>query len=330
MLLAEEEFPGLAARASDHLDTFLVRDRACWLVAEPGGGVVAGRVAASGSRIFAERRLLSSAGFGESAGFVSPLSDGGLAVAANGRVTVYDADARVRWTHEFEPWPNPGVGGPACVTDAGGRRLLVTTAGPDTADRPYPGDRCVVLELGDGRIVTHATLPSAGAAYILQQSFTDPAQIFLDALQGDTFYALVLTSVDDTLRVEPVGEDETFAGVSLGGAFLKLDVGGEWMSRCAVGQDEILVEAEDVLPEGLRFVGHRPGFLDPDRVVVAVAEEEDSDGNRHLILDGRTLQPVTELDYPGVACSDPLALGDGTWLTTHGDLVRRWRAVGEG
>ncbi|PKW09235.1 hypothetical protein SAMN05428944_3611 [Streptomyces sp. 1222.5] len=324
-LLAEEELPGLTARARDHLDTFLVRHRACWLVAEHGGVIIAARVAAEGSRVFAERRRLPSGEAGVAPGFVSPLPDGGLAVAASGSVTVYDADARVRWRRGFEPWSDARTAGPACVTDGGGSRLLVTTTGPGMTDRPYPGDRCVVLELSDGRTVTHTTLPSASAGYILQQSLTDPAQIFLDALQGDTFHSRVLTLEGDTLRAEPFGDDEPFAGVSVDGAVVQLDVGGDWICRCAAGSEEVLVEAEDVLPEGLRFVGHRAGFLDPDRIVVAVAEEEDTEDNRHLILDGRTLQPVGELDYPGTTCSDPLALGDGTWLTTEGDLVRRWR-----
>ncbi|MFF4574996.1 hypothetical protein [Streptomyces sp. NPDC001410] len=327
-LLAEEELPGLTARARENLDAFLVRHQACWLVAEHGGEIVAGRVAADSSRVFAERRRLPSTEAGASRGFVSPLPDGGLAVAAGGRVTVYDADARVRWTHEFEPWSYAKTGGPACVTDGGGSRLLVTTTGPGMTDRPYPGDRCVVLELSDGRTVTHTTLPSASAGYIFQQSLTDPAQIFLDALQGDTFYSRVLTLEGDTVRADPFGDDEPFAGVSLGGAVLQLDVGGEWMSRCEAGSDEVLVEAEDVLPEGLRFVGQRPGFLDRDRIVVAVAEEEGGEDNRHLILDGCTLQPVFVLDHPGTTCPDPLALGHGTWLTTEADLVRRWRVAG--
>ncbi|MFR9790607.1 hypothetical protein ACL07V_18425 [Streptomyces sp. MB22_4] len=327
-LLAEEEFRGFAVRADEHLDTFLVRERACWLVAGASGEAVLGRIAADRSRVFVERRRLRADGIGEPGGSVSPLPDGGVAVATNGRVTVYGADGSARWTYEFEPWGDPGVGGPACVTDGGGSRLLVTTTGPGMRERPYPGDQCVVFELSDGRIVTRTTLPSAGAGYVFQQSLTEPAQITLDALEGDTFYSLALTLEGDTLRVQPVGlDDELFAGVVLDGVMLKLGVGGEWMSRHEDGQDGLLVEAENLLPEGLIFVGNRPGFLDPDRVVVAVAEEEESEDNRHLILDGHTLRPILELDYPGTTCPDPIALGDGTWLTVHGDTVRRWRTA---
>ncbi|GAA1890648.1 hypothetical protein [Streptantibioticus ferralitis] len=327
-LLAQEELPGLVNRSRNHLDTFLVRDHACWLVSEPGHEIVVGRVASDSGRVFAEQRRWLSHKPGQTQGFASPLPDGGLAMVVNGVVTVYDASGRQRWTYEFEPWPDRGTGGPSCVADASGHRLLVTTPGPDLSDHAYSGDACVALDLADGRRVTQTLLPSASAGYIFQQSLTDPTQVFLDALQGDTFYSLAVTLEDDTLRTQSVGgDDEPFAGVSLNGVVLKLDIGGEWLSRCEAGQEDIVVEAADVLPEGMRFVGHRPGFLDNDRVLVAVAEEEDSDDNRHLILEAHTLQPVAELDYPGTVSCDPLALGDGTWLTTEGDLVRRWRVT---
>ncbi|MCP9945045.1 hypothetical protein LUX12_10045 [Streptomyces somaliensis] len=149
---------------------------------------------------------------------------------------------------------------------------------------------------------------------------------------GGTFHSLlvlVLVRVrDGVLRTEPVGfENEPFAGLNLGGAVLKLDVGGEWLGRYETGRPDISADAEDVLPEGLRLVGHRPGFLDADHVLAAVAEEQWSEDSRHLILDARSLRPEGEVHYPGTTCLDPLALGDGTWLTVHGDTVRRWRTA---
>ncbi|MFI2375390.1 hypothetical protein ACH5AO_10000 [Streptomyces sp. NPDC018964] len=320
-LLAEEELPGFGGR-STRRDAFLVRDAACWLLARNGDETVVGPVAADRTRVFAEQRRWPC----PDPGFTSPLPDGGLAVVGNGLLTVYGADTRRRWTVEFEPWHDEGNAGPACVADASGSRLLVTLPGPDAGNGTYAGDLCVALDMTDGRHIARTVLPSATAGYVFQQSLTDPAEIFLDALQGDTFHSLRVDLTDDTLQTQSVGADnEPFAGVSLNGAVLKLDVGGEWLSRCEAGQEDIVAEAEDVLPEGLRFVGYRPGFLDDGRIVAAVAEDQDSADNRHLLLDGRTLQPVAELDYPGITCPDPLALGDGTWLTAQGDTLRRWR-----
>ncbi|MEU2929979.1 hypothetical protein ABZ636_33760 [Streptomyces sp. NPDC007251] len=328
-LLAQEELPGLESRSRNHLDTFLVRDRACWLVSEREGSVVVGRVASDPDRVLAERRSWPVPRPGQNQGFVSPLPDAGLATVDRGLVTVYGQDGSPRWTYEFQPWPDEDTAGGACVPVGTAGRLLVTTTGSIGDDGLLGADVCVCLDLADGRPVAEAELPSATAGYVFQQSLTDPAQIFLDALMGDTCFSLELSLEDDAVHVRPVGDDdEPFAGVSLRGAVLKLDVGGQWLTRCVTGQEDTFVEAEDVLPQGLRFVGHRPGLLDEGRVLAAAAAEQGSDANRHLILDGHTLQPVAEVDYPGTTCYDPLALGDGTWLTTEEDVVRRWRVTG--
>jgi hypothetical protein len=309
-------------------DAFLTRAGANWLVTESEGELAVGRVADDPSRVLeGVRRWASPLPAGQQ-GFASPLPDGGLAVCGNGLVAVYGADGRVRWTHEPERWDG-GSASPSCVADPAGARLLVTVPGPEGAAGAYPGDLCIALDLADGRRVAHAQLPSASAGYAFKQSITHPSQVFLDALQGDTFFSFAVSLHGEDLRAESIGlPTEVVAGLSLGGAFLQLDVGGEWLSRYEPGQPEVLAEAEEVLPDDLRFVGYRTGFLDKDRVLAAVAEEEDSEDNRHLILDGHTLRPVAELDYPGTTSYDPLALGDGTWLTAEEDVVRRWRVAG--
>lgn len=326
-LLAEEDIPGFAERFGWY-DAFLTRAGANWLITESEGGLAVGRVADDPSRVLGEVRRWPSPLPAGQLGYASPLPDGGLAVCGNGLVAVYAADGRVRWAHEFEGW-DAGSASPSCIADAAGTRLLVTVPGPEGAAGAYPGDLCVALDLADGRRVAQAQLPSASAGYAFKQSITHPSQVFLDALQGDTFFTFAVTLQDEALRAESIGlPTELIGGLSLGGAFLQLDVGGEWLSRYEPGQPDVLAAAEEVLPDDLRFVGYRPGFLDKDRVLAAVAEEEDSEDNRHLILDGHTLQPVAELDYPGTTCYDPLALGDGTWLTTEEDVVRRWRVAG--
>ncbi|WP_372343301.1 hypothetical protein [Streptomyces sp. KL116D] len=321
-LLAEEEFAGYGA-CSSWYDAFLTRDGANWLVAWTGDTVTAGRVAARDTRVLDEVRRVQRPGAGR--GYVSPLPDGGLAVTGDGLVTVYGADSRVRWTRESAAWTGGAGASPACAADPAGRRLLVTAPGPDQTARPYPGDLCLALDLADGRPRGQVQLPSAAAGYAFKQSLTHPAQLFLDAAQGDTFFALAIDAPADRLTATPVGlPTELTAGVGLDGAFLHLDVGGEWLGRYAPGRPDVLVEAEDVLPQDFRFVGPRTGFLDKNLVLAAVAEEEDSPENTHLLLDAHTLAPLTELDYPGTHAPDPLALGDGTWLTVEDDVVRRW------
>ncbi|MBT2478187.1 hypothetical protein [Streptomyces sp. ISL-94] len=105
-------------------------------------------------------------------------------------------------------------------------------------------------------------------------------------------------------------------------------MGGDWLGRYQPGHPDVSADAEDVLPDGLRFVGYRPGFLDADRVLAAVAEEQDGEDNRNLLLEAHTLRPTAEVTYSATTCCDPLALGDGTWLTSHSnDTLRRWRTA---
>ncbi|MEV7481263.1 hypothetical protein [Streptomyces halstedii] len=322
-LLAEDELP-YAEAALGRNDGFLVRNGACWLVSESDGRILVGHVDADTSRVFA-RQLSWPSPSPEGHGFASPLPDGGLAVAAPRLVTVYDADERVRWTHPLDSWDDTQLATSACTPDGTGHLLLVTAPG-HSGDNPYAGDLCLALDVRSGKPVSRTVLPSASAGYLFQQSLTDPGRLLLDAAEGDTFHSLAVRAENGALHVEPVGlEDEPFAGVNLGTSTLKLDVGGEWLGRYEPGCPDVSADAEDVLPEGLRFVGHRPGFLDADRVLAAVAEEQWSDNSRHLLLDARTLRPMGELLYPGTTCLDPLALGDGSWLTVHGNAVRRWR-----
>ncbi|MEV1020221.1 hypothetical protein [Streptomyces sp. NPDC050264] len=67
-------------------------------------------------------------------------------------------------------------------------------------------------------------------------------------------------------------------------------MGGAWLSRHERGQSGTVVEAE----------------------------EEWSETARHLLLDGRTLRPTAGSHCPGTDFPDPIALGDGTWLTVQG------------
>ncbi|MER5556875.1 hypothetical protein ABT001_35420 [Streptomyces sp. NPDC002793] len=324
-LLAEDELRNVG-EALGRNDGFLVRNGACWLVSESDGQILVGHVDANTSRVFAQQgRWPSPRPQGH--GFASPLPDGGLAVATAGLVTAYDADGHVRWTHRLDTWDDPQIASSACTPDGTGHLLLVTAPGP-TGNGSYAGDLCLALDIRSGKPVSHTVLPSASAGYVFQQSLTDPGRLLLDAAQGDTFYSLAVRVEAGALHAEPVGlEDEPFAGVNLGTAALKLDVGGEWLGLYRAGLPDVSADAEDVLPEGKRFVGHRPGFLDTTRVLAAVAEEQWSDDAQHLILDALSLQPVGELHYPGTTCLDPLALGDGTWLTIHDDSVRRWRTL---
>ncbi|WP_225800798.1 hypothetical protein [Streptomyces sp. NK15101] len=152
----------------------------------------------------------------------------------------------------------------------------------------------------------------------------------LGSAQGqEEAYSLLVSFEGKELSIAQVGGyDEPFTGSSdRSGAFLTVAVAGEQLTRYdGPARPRTVVEADDVLPDGLVFMG-RPGFLDEARVLAPVGEDPWEEGCRHFLLDAVDLRPRAEVTYPpGVdVVSRVLPLGDGTWLTFDGDAVRRRR-----
>ncbi|MCK1821903.1 PQQ-like beta-propeller repeat protein [Streptomyces sp. XM83C] len=322
-LLAEDELPGLHARARRGLDVFLIRHGARWLVAGEADRVTVGRIAPDGSRVLAARTTWEGA-----EGSVSPLPDGGLAVAGATTVRAFDAEGRVRWTYPFQPWPAEDGHGTSCAADATGRCLLAVTTGLLDEDGCPGADLCVALDLRDGSRVAATELqrPPGPARYFFQHSLTAPPRVFLNALTGETYGTWEIALGEGFLRAAPLGDDDgPIAGSALGEATAEPAPDGRRLTlHTPGGAKGIRTDAGDVLPQGLRFLGRHPGFLDDRRLLVAVGRDPDRPSDHHLLLDATTLRPAGELRYPGTECPDPLPLGDGTWLTLHGDVARRW------
>lgn len=216
----------------------------------------------------------------------------------------------------------------ACAADPSGRYLFATTVGRLDAGAPYEGDLCVAIDLATGKLVAESVLPSFSGMYDFQHSLADDEDaVFLMAGQGqDEAYSLLVSLSDGEVVVRQAGViDEPFTGNSLAsGVFLKQAIDGEDLTRYEGGLPVATTSAEAVLSADVRFVG-RPGFLDDSSILAAVAEEEWAEEARHFLLDAHTLEPMAEIDYPATTSLDPLALGDGTWLTVEGDEVSRWR-----
>ncbi|RNF84679.1 hypothetical protein EEJ42_43965 [Streptomyces botrytidirepellens] len=243
-------------------------------------------------------------------------------------MAVCSRSGEVRWVYRHDAWSEGGMGCGACAADPSGRYLFATTPGHLDPGRPYEGDLCVALDLATGKLVAEAVLPSFSAMYSLQHSLAvNEGVVFLTAGQGqDEAYSLLVSLSDGEVVVRQAGVvDEPFTGNSLApGVFLKQAIDGEDLTRYEDGLPVATTSAETILSAEMRFVG-RPGFLDDARILAAVAEEAWEGEARHFLLDARTLEVVAEIDYPASASLDPLALGDGTWLTVEGDEVSRWR-----
>jgi hypothetical protein len=323
-LLATDVLAGLAGSAGK-LDQWLVREGHTWAVARDLAEIRLGRLSSEPGTVFDAQLTLPAHALGEGRSSCSPVPGQRLAVSGREAVTLYGQDGRPLWSYPHPAWPQGAYG--HCCPDPSGRYLLAAVP------LEVPGrqwlEACVALDVTTGALAAKATLPSAAGIYEFQQApALDSRKVFLNAAQGQEEAYAILVCVRDgrALELETVGTfDEPFAGSLTQGDFLTFSVGGKLLSRYDSGRAEpVTVDASDVLPDGLAFTG-RAGFLDHDRVLAAAGEEPWSEKSRHFILSAKDLHPVAEIRYPTPVDGLPLPIGDGTWLTTDGDTVHRWR-----
>ncbi|MFD9035810.1 hypothetical protein ACFVZW_32400 [Streptomyces sp. NPDC059567] len=323
-LTTTEQLPGLGS-ALGQLDCLLARNGSHWIVAHDGVAWETGRVSGDTAAVFDTRHggRLS----GEEDVYVTPVPGGGLAVSGGGSVTVQEADGTVRWTFPHPPWPTGAYG--ACAPDPSGTALLAVVQPGVETER---NEVLVVLDLATGAVLASSTLPTHWGTYAFQQPLGPAAtqDVFLNAAQGqEEAYSLLVAATRERLAITRVGGyDEPFTGSSLrSGAFLTLAVAGEQLTRYDTpAGPRTVVEASDVLPDGLVFMG-QPGFLDEGRVLAAVGEDPWEEECRHVLLGADDLGLRAEVTYPPdtAVTTRALPLGDGTWLTFDDDTVHRWR-----
>lgn len=292
--------------------------------------IVAYRVSPVPSQLFSERWEWNSP---EPGGYASPAGSG-LIFSGRGEITRLADDGTVRWVFRHDAWPEGGLGKGACTLTPSGEHVIATVCGAVGEDGSYEGDLCVALDSSSGELVARSVLPAFSALYEFQQSLSGSDHVFLSAGQGqDEFHSMLVTLRSGELSVLPAGAiDEPFTGNSLGGAFLKMARDGASLTRyqmegpgtcrsAAVAWTESTLSSPD-----LRLVG-RPGFVDEATVLAPVAEDWWPEESRHLLLNSRTLRLEAMVEYPFAVSPDPIALGDGTWLTVSNDQVYRWRAA---
>lgn len=320
-LLATASLPGLGA-AEGKRDERLARDGAVWLTGRIGDRITAGRVSTTSGTVFADQAVWQSGG----GLFCSPLPGGALAVSDVDSVRVHEPDGSVRWTCRHPEWDVDSGASGSCAGDPSGHLLYAVTPGERE-------DLCVALDLATGELVTRVVLPSMEGTYTFQHDPADGDEVLLNVAQGqDSAYALKVAFWRGELRHRTVGGiDEPFAGLNvLPDDLLTTATNGDYLRHYRPRDERPDVfPAEAVLPDSLVF--DLPGLLDPARVITAGVEYLGGDASRHFVLDAPLTTPypgtATELRYPFPGRLPPLALSDGTWLTTDGDTIHRWRVA---
>ncbi|WP_033819146.1 hypothetical protein [Kitasatospora sp. MBT63] len=254
-------------------------------------------------------------------------------MSGDAALTAVDTAGRRLWTVEHTPWSSGGSGDGACAATPDERYVLSTIPGPVNANGSYDGDLCIAVDARNGEVADRVALTAASATYTFHGRPTADGALLLSAGQGQEdalSYAVACTG--GKLNVAPAARpDELLAGINPDGDRLitleragtrlqlhALTGDGTWQAAASIAITDIPGSGDD------RLV-NRPGFLSDTAVIAAVAEHDFAETSRHVLLDPQTLTLLTELTYPAVPGPDPLALGDGTWLTTTaGDQLSRW------
>ncbi|MFG2819650.1 PQQ-binding-like beta-propeller repeat protein [Kitasatospora sp. NPDC048365] len=306
---------------------------AAWIVTRDGERIVAHRVLARADGV-CEGGVVFPAPFAEH-GYAGPNADATvLFVSGEEALAAVDTTGRRLWTVEHEAWSSGGSGDGACAASPDGRYVLATVPGPVNRDGSYDGDLCIAVDAASGEVLDRVALTAASATYAFDGRPTAAGALLLSAGQGqEDALSYTVTCTGGKLDVTPATRpDELLAGTNAAGDRLitveragtrlqlhALTGDGTWQVTASIAIADIPGAGDD------RFV-NRPGFLSDTAVIAAVAEHDFAETSRHFLLDARTLALRTELAYPVGPGPDPLALGDGTWLTTGGDRVARWTA----
>ncbi|MEH0935839.1 hypothetical protein [Micromonospora psammae] len=199
---------------------------------------------------------------------------------------------------------------------------------------PLPGDvepeydeEWLVLDAVDGRILGRASTgtAAAGSHHI---PHPEPGQMGLSVGEGQDGAPLRWGRWDGTrLTVTRIGDDDRcLVDVSPGGRrFLTIAHSGRQpaIHRLPDGAVTHEVAAHHRLPphpeapsgaEDEHFWGYECGFVDEGRVIASTRRRYGHP--RHWLIDTARGEVLGQVEYPMPVSEDPMALGDGTWLTS--------------
>lgn len=276
---------------------------------------------------------------------------GGFAVCAGTtEVWALEESGQVRWTLPHDTWRDAPPGAPSVSPDGRYVSVLVPMRHESLADpaaeRPYvqagigaPGDgghyvsdRWLLLDAATGNPLRRQVFPLA-AEEVTHRWHLDEARVAVSAFMSWYGWRTAWFSLGD--ESDLAGRDSRWlADIHPGGKpvysvrnyqsdtgdFVENSVtadghGGTELARVHAG-DLGLDEEEDDLVNAV--------VVAPDRLLCAFWSGVNRPV-RHWLLDAGTLRAVGEVGYPRPVGTGLGPLGDGTWLTTDGAELTRWR-----
>ncbi|UGT38589.1 hypothetical protein LTV02_20850 [Nocardia yamanashiensis] len=276
----------------------------------------------------------------------APLPDGGFVVADGNSVRAVTRGGSTRWRLAHDPWHGSGeaLGNPAVSADGALVSVFVPNLAKDyTGGRAWLADDIAVLDAATCAVVERAAAQGTSQREV-QRWHPERARLAISMWVPwggwMTWWGLAREGgfrfVGGAQSLVPVGflpgtdrlvtrrwpdfpgdEEDDFEELAIydiatGAPIAQLDTTELNENACA-----------DDFPED--------AVLDADRVLTVLRPSEPHASGParrthvHWVLDSAELRPLGQVHYPVPAGESVIALGDGTWLTRHGDELHRWR-----
>jgi len=244
---------------------------------------------------------------------------GETAIRAVGR------DGRTLWEHQHDCWGCGDLESGSVIVSADGARVWACAPSPHAeTEWPYDGDDWLVFDAAGGGVLgmTRLDCAAAGSFHLLHPDRVHVGLSVGEGQDGSPSYWGRLEG--DLIEFRLIGgedRDRVLAAVSPSGKTYLTIAHEQYDLRLhSFGDDAVLgtYEADEDKEEVLSY---EAGYVTED--LVLAGEDE---GDRHWLIEAPSGRLLGEVRYPAPAAGTARPLGDGTWLTSSADAIRRWRS----
>lgn len=243
---------------------------------------------------------------------------GETAIRAVGR------DGRTLWEHEHDCWGCGDLESGSVIVSADGTRVWASAPSPHAeSEWPYDGDDWLVLDAASGDVVgmTRLDCAAAGSFHVLHP---DGVHVGLSVGEGQdgspSYWGRLDGDLIDFRLIGGEDRDRALTAVSPSGKRYVTIAHEQYDLFIHDFGDDAVLGSYEVDEEAEELLGLEAGFVTED--VILAGEDE---GDHHWLIEAPSGRLMGEAVYPVPVSGTARPLGDGTWLTSGGDTIHRWR-----
>ncbi|MBT2367477.1 hypothetical protein J7E88_19740 [Streptomyces sp. ISL-10] len=272
----------------------------------------------------------------------TPLHDGTVVVAESARLRALGADGRNRWTlshpvrHHRRRDPQP-PGAPVASPDGRLVCAVVPTLHPGAEERCRLRDTLLLLDAVTGDVNAERPIGSVASdmsgawhpdGHVMALSCWTPCASWTTwwvEPRHDGLHIRGGVGMHEVVGFLP-GADRAVTLRRAEHIAVKDDRDELGLHNATSDEQTALLDLSALVPDPGNDEVAMACLLDPAHVLVTgrVFLRGRPPATRHWLCDARSLTPLGRLRYPRPVGTEVTALGDGTWLTRHGEDLHHW------